>query len=239
LDPLFRVKVLHASERPNTAAWYGMHQDYSEKFVADEEPPTEERAGEIIVNRLLKGNRGHYGCLEHVFIQFAVGYFPHSVMQQARTHRVGISFDCQSMRYTGQRIVAAANGTIDLEEVFYLRQPGEYSDRSGKKYQYTEKNREADKLVCMTAAVRYASLLERGFAEEHARGILPFDYRQHFVVSFNTRSFMHFLDLRAKFDAQDEIRWLCDLMFPCFESWMPQVAAWYKKNRYAKAILSP
>jgi thymidylate synthase ThyX len=37
---------------------------------------------------------------------------------------------------------------------------------------------------------------------DHARGILPFDYRQHFVVSFSLRAFLHFLDLRAKLDAE-------------------------------------
>jgi len=38
-----------------------------------------------------------------------VGLVPHSVMQQARTHRVGVSFDVQSMRYTGDGL-SAANG---------------------------------------------------------------------------------------------------------------------------------
>ena len=49
----------------------------------------------------------------------------------------------------------------------------------------------------------FGNLLDAGFAEEHARGILPFDYRQHFVVSFSLRAFLHFLDLRAKLDAQE------------------------------------
>jgi thymidylate synthase (FAD) len=76
-------------------------------------------------------------------------------------------------------------------------------------------------------------------AEEQARGILPFDYRQHFVVSFSLRAFLHFLDLRAKLDAQQEIRQLCELMFPHLESWAPQIAVWYKATRYGKARLAP
>jgi thymidylate synthase (FAD) len=168
-----------------------------------------------------------------------VGWFPHSVMQQARTHRVGVSFDVQSMRYTGDRIIRAANAELDLEEVFYLRPIGDYNDRKGKKYVYTSAERSIDLELCRAAASRYRDLLAAGFAEEHARGILPFDYRQHFVVSFSLRAFLHFMDLRAKLDAQLEIRELCDLMWPHLVNWAPQFAEWYEKSRLHKARLAP
>lgn len=240
-DPLFAVEVIAATPSPQRCIYGAMHQDYSEKFVYEEidEWPEEQKAGEIAVNRLLKGDRGHYGCIEHPQITFATGYFPHSVMQQARTHRISVSFDVQSMRYTGERISKAANGAVSLEEVFYLRPVGFYSDRNGKKYEYTEARREADLGICLEAAARYSFLVNNGFAEEHARGMLPFDYRQHFVVSFSMRSLMHFLDLRAKRDAQWEIQELCRLMMPHFEAWAPEIAGWYQQNRYGKARLSP
>jgi thymidylate synthase (FAD) len=177
--------------------------------------------------------------LEHAQIVFNVGWFPHSVMQQARTHRVGVSFDVQSMRYTGDRICKAANGELDLEEVFYLRPVGSYGDRQGKKYLYSEAQRTIDLSLCRAAAERYRDLLAAGFAEEHARGILPFDYRQHFVVSFSLRALLHFLDLRAKLDAQQEIRVLCDLLWPHLLAWTPQFAAWYQQARLHKARLAP
>lgn len=82
-------------------------------------------------------------------------------------------------------------------------------------------------------------MLQAGFAEEHARGILPFDYRQHFVVSFTLRAFLHFMDLRAKLDAQQEIRELCDLMWPHLKAWTPEFAGWYEKTRLHKARLAP
>ena len=91
----------------------------------------------------------------------------------------------------------------------------------------------------MAAAERYRDLLQAGFAEEHARGILPFDYRQHFVVSFSLRAFLHFMDLRAKLDAQLEIRQLCDLMWPHMVNWAPEFAAWYEKTRLHRARLAP
>ena len=237
----FRVDLISATPNPQQCVYAAMHQDYSEGFVAADRAdwPDETRAGEICVKRLLAGERGHYGPMEHAQIVLNVGWFPHSVMQQARTHRVGVSFDVQSMRYTGERICRAADGDLDLEEVFYLRPIGEYSDRQGKKYPYTAEQRQLDLGHCQKAAERYRDLLRSGFSEEHARGILPFDYRQHFVVSFSLRAFLHFMDLRAKLDAQQEIRELCDLMWPHLQKWAPEFAAWYEKARLHKARLAP
>lgn len=240
-DPFFRVELIAATPNPQQVVYGAMHQDYSEGFVYDKrsEWPSESRAGEICVKRLLAGERGHYGPLEHPAITFNAGWFPHSVMQQARTHRVSVSFDVQSGRYTGQRVCQAASGERDLEEVFYLRPPGTYADRKGKKYEYTLSQRNTDLGLCLSAAQRYAQLIDQGYAEEHARGILPFDIRQHFVVSFNLRSVLHFMDLRSKSDAQPEIRVLCDLMWPHVEVWAPEIAGWYGKNRLHKARLAP
>lgn len=241
IDPRFRVTRIAATPNPQQCVWAAMHQDYSEDFVASEPAdwPDERRCGEICVKRLLAGERGHYGPLEHAQIVVNVGWFPHSVMQQARTHRVGVSFDVQSMRYTGDRIRRAADGELELEEVFYLRPEGDYSDRQGKRYAYSAEQRQIDLDLCRRAAERYRDLLGAGYAEEHARGILPFDYRQHFVVSFSLRALLHFLDLRAKLDAQLEIRALCDLLWPHLQSWTPDIASWYEKSRLHRARLAP
>ena len=238
-DEYFAVKVLNRTPNPQTLCWYAMHQDYSEEFVFDEIPPEEKEAGEIVVRHLLKGERGHYGPLEHPAITFNVGWFPHSVMQQARTHRVGVSFDVQSGRYTGKRILDVCEHERDFEEVFYLRPIGSYSDRSGKKYEYTEQQRVTHRIACLNSAIAYKHAIEDGFAEEHARGVIQFDIRQHFVVSFSMRALMHFLDLRAKADAQEEIRVLCNMMWPHFQEWAPEIADWYEKTRLHKAKLAP
>jgi thymidylate synthase (FAD) len=243
MDSRFRVEVIAATPNPQQCIYAAMHQDYSEGFVFDDRAnwPDETRAGEICVQRLLAGERGHYGPLEHPQITLNVGWFPHSVMQQARTHRVGVSFDVQSMRYTGERIIrVGVNDAFDLEELFYLRPAGDYSDRQGKTYSYSAVERSRDLDYCRDAADDYrARMLLLGYSEEHARGLLPFDYRQHFVVSFSLRAMLHFLDLRAKLDAQLEIRQLCDLMWPHLETWAPEIAAWYKKTRLTRARLAP
>ncbi|BAZ38960.1 thymidylate synthase complementing protein ThyX [Calothrix sp. NIES-4101] len=237
----FRVEVLAKTPNPQQVIYAAMHQDYTEAFVYDERDrfPSEDKCGEIIVKRLLAGDRGHFGCTEHPQIVFNCGYFPHSVMQQARTHRTGVSFDVQSYRYTGIQVIDVVDGKKDIEDVFYLRPVGYYSDRQGKKYYYSPEQREADLQWCLEAAKRYKADFEAGMSEEHARGKVPFDYRQHFVVSFNLRSLLHFLDLRYKKDAQLEIQKLCEMMFPHLEEWTPAIAAWYKSSRLGKARLSP
>jgi thymidylate synthase (FAD) len=149
------------------------------------------------------------------------------------------SFDVQSYRYTGIQVIDVVDGKKDIEDVFYLRPVGNYSDRTGKKYYYSPEQRESDLQWCLEASKRYKADFEAGMSEEHARGKVPFDYRQHFVVSFNLRSLLHFLDLRYKKDAQLEIQKLCEMMFPHMEEWTPAIAAWYKSTRLGKARLSP
>lgn len=144
-----------------------------------------------------------------------------------------------SFRYTGSRLLEVAEGKREVEDVFYLRPLGFYADRQGKKYEYTAEQRQQDIAWCLEACDRYKTRIEQGFSEEHARGLIPFDVRQHWVMSANVRSLMHILDLRAKGDAQLEIQQMCELIWPHFEAWVPAVAAWYKANRWKKARLSP
>jgi len=237
----FTVAVLSQTPNPQQAIYAAMHQDYAEGFVWDDRDsfPSEERCGEIIVKQLLAGNRGHYGPLEHPQIILNCGWFPHSTMQQIRTHRVGISFDVQSFRYTGSRITDVVEGKRDVEEVFYLRPIGAYSDRQGKRYDYTPEQRQQDVAWCLTACHRYHERIAQGFSEEHARGLIPFDVRQHWVMSANVRSILHLLDLRWKADAQLEAQKLCELIWPHVEAWIPAVAQWYEDNRLKKARLAP
>ena len=240
MDSFFRVELISQTSKPQQTIYAAMHQDYSEGFVRDERDrwPDEARAGEIIVKSLLAGGRGHYGCIEHPQMVLNCGGFPHSTMQQARTQRL-LSFDVQSFRYTGKRILAVAEGDRSVEEVFYLRPVGDYSDRQGKHYHYSEELRAEDLEWCLKAAKLYATRISQGFSEEHARGLIPFDVRQNWVFSGNARSLMHLLDLRWKADAQLECQELCDLIWPHFEAWVPAIAEWYLKNRAKKARLAP
>ena len=144
-----------------------------------------------------------------------------------------------SFRYTGQRILDVVDSKRDVEEVFYLRPLGFYTDRQGKKYEYNPDARQQDLDWCLEASRRYKTRIDQGFAEEHARGLIPFDIRQHWVMSANVRSVMHLLDLRWKADAQLEAQKMCEAIWPHFAAWVPAIAAWYEENRLKKARLAP
>ncbi len=144
-----------------------------------------------------------------------------------------------SFRYTGQRIVDVIEQKREVEEVFYLRPLGFYSDRQGKKYEYTLEQRQQDIEWCITACQRYKDRIDQGFSEEHARGLIPFDVRQHWVMSANVRSMMHLIDLRWKADAQLEAQQLCECIWEPFQKWVPEIANWYESNRLKKARLAP
>lgn len=237
----FRVDVIRKTENPQQAIYLALHQCYSENYVFEkiDKIPNEKNCGEIAIKRLLEGDRNHWGCFEHPSIMFGCGYFPHSVMQQARTHRIGVSFDVTSMRYTGDRIISAADRKIDIEDVFYSRPVGFYTDRQGKKYFYSEEQRQEHLDYCLEAAKLYKQNVEFGMSEEHARSFLPFDFRQNFIVSFSLRALFHFLDMRYKKDAQLEIQQLAELMWKHTQEWVPEIATWYEKKRLGKGRLAP
>ena len=256
LDLKFAVEVLSKTERPNLLCYLAMHQDYSENFVWLEleklSSYSEAELGARIVRNCV--NKSHWGILEHPAITFNVINFPHSVMVQARTHRVGVSFDCQSQRYTSERIIRLADQLAQLEqqsapesrlcqlieEVFYFRAIGSYFDREGNKYFYSESERNQDIMFTKQAVKFYADKVKNsGYAPEHARDTLTQNIRQHFVVTFNARSLLHFCDLRLPKDAQSEIRNLSSLIFQHFCEWMPEVAEVYTKKRLGKNLLAP
>ena len=144
-----------------------------------------------------------------------------------------------SFRYTGSRIIDVVEGKKDVEDVFYLRPVGNYTNRQGKRYLYSEEQRQKDLQWCLDACKLYQQRINEGLSEEHARSLIPFDARQNFVMSCNARSLMHLLDLRWKKDAQLEAQKLCELLYIHFEAWMPALAHWYHENRAKKARLSP
>lgn len=178
-------------------------------------------------------------CLEHPQITFSCSGFVHNVVVQGRTHRIGTSWDVQSQRYTGKRVLKVANNELDVEDVFYVRPAGFYVNRQGKKYEWTEEHRQHKLARIIDECREYAEFYQQGFAEEHIRDYLPQAIRQNFVVSFNLRSVLHFLDLRAKLDAQLEIEALCSAFVPELQKWAPNVWNYYEEKRYKRAKLSP
>lgn len=233
----FRVERVAAYEFPQQAAYLALHCDYSENFDFTT-TVSEASSGEIAVNRLLKGNKGHFGSLEHSHLTLAIKA-DHNTMMQLRTHRVGLTFDYQSLRYTGQRIIKCATSVIPVDDVFYIRPAGKYHDRQGDHYAWSEENVDECRAIALSSAHDYARLREMGCSEEHARHYLITTYFQNGVVTGNIRSWMHLLDVRLKGDAQLEIRILMEMIAAQLQRWVPEIFAWWQENRRGKGLLAP
>ena len=240
LDPLQRVEMIRNTPNPQQLVYMGGKNDYSELPIEDTEIPHEKESGQWVIEQLLANGRGHWGPLEHPAITFSCSGFVHNVIVQARTHRVGVSFDVQSQRYTCKRVLKVASGEMRPEEVFYVRPPGFYTNRKGKKYDWSQEAYETQLGLCKAASERFAHQFKvGGVSEEHARDYLPQNIRQNFVVTFSLRALLHFLDLRAKMDAQLEIQALCEAMIEPTKVWVPQIFEHYEEKRLHKARLAP
>lgn len=210
----------------------GLELEFAQNFVAIQALPDKPKpAGHKLKAHPMKVVQVKYLGRQQTYDLEVAGQWHNFVANGVVVHN--------SFRYTGRRILDVINGQRDVEEVFYLRPVGSYTDRQGKHYDYTEALRQEDREWCLDACKRYKIRIDQGFSEEHARSLIPFDVRQHWVLSANVRSLMHLMDLRAKNDAQLECRQLCELILPHFEAWIPAVAEWYKANRWGKARLSP
>lgn len=240
LDQNMKVVMLRQTQLPQTLVWQGGKNDYSEEPIHTVIPPGETECGKWVIEQLLANERGHWGPLEHPAITFDCVGFVHNVIVQARTHRVGVSFDVQSQRYTGRRVLKVAKGELTPQEVYYVRPEGLYLDRKGHKYEWKQEDYERQLKFCLAASERYAEVFNtRGMAEEHLRDYLPQNIRQNFVVTFSLRAALHFLDLRAKMDAQLEIQALCHAISPIMKEWVPEIFSYYEEKRLYRAKLSP
>lgn len=240
LDRYMKVVMIRQTQLPQTLVYQAGKNDYSEDPIHTKIPPNEKDCGKWVIEQLLANERGHWGPLEHPAITLDCVGFVHNVMVQARTHRVGVSFDVQSQRYTGRRVLKVATGVLKPEEVFYVRPEGLYLDRKGHKYEWVKNEYETQLKFCLEASERYAEKYNAsGMAEEHLRDYLPQNIRQNFVVSFSLRAALHFLDLRAKLDAQIEIQALCHAISPIIKEWVPEIFSYYEEKRLYKAKLSP
>ena len=241
----FYLKCIDFSLIPQTLMYLKMHQCYTHKWIGFEDELQkalefgEQRCGEICVKRLLDGNKGHFGILELPSITFACGFTDHDTMVQARTHRIGTSFGVQSMRYTHNQFIEAANDIRWLDQAIFLEQPGIKIDRQGYKSEYTQEQFDSKRQLAFEMVKSYADQVENGVPPEAARDILPHNYRQHFVVTFNLRSLLHFCDLRLKKDAQNNIVELAEMFYIFTEIWCPEICSYYTKNRKGKALLAP
>jgi thymidylate synthase (FAD) len=142
---------------------------------------------------------GHETPFEQTFLQYHVR-LPLFVARQWMRHRVGVSYNEQSARYT------------QMEEEFYI--PANWRNNSTSYKQLDKEKQDQTDAVARatytkaleTSMTAYRNLLAASVPKELARGVLPVSLYTQFVFACNVRSLFHFVKLRADSHAQWEIQ---------------------------------
>lgn len=163
----------------------------------------------------------HTSPLEHNQLSFRVKA-PIYVVRQWMRHRMS-SYNEISYRYVKS----------DLE--FYTPAHWRFQDKNNRQSSYgqfgDQQLLQAYKNSLETAVQAYESLLAAGVCREQARGLLPVCTYSEFIYTCNLHSFMHFLRLRLKSDAQYEIRVYAQAMLKLAQPHFPAAfEAFMKKH---------
>lgn len=236
-----RVAVVAATPEPEKLVWLAQHQDVTDHMTTEDRVPAD--PGAAVVKTLLQ--RSHFGPFEHPCITFNIGGVSRSLMAQLTRHRVGISFDVQSLRYTRLDELGDSEEAITESFAFppYLNQsePARVVERRRSPWVIENPQKVRTQLTDAYRQVLrlYRQLLAAGMPAEDARLILPLGTKINLVMSVNARTLMHILDMRLPPNAQWEIRELGSALLDLAEIWMPATFRWYRENRAGKHKLAP
>ncbi len=156
---------------------------------------------EVLIRQLLE--YGHGTPFEHTMFTWKVKC-PIFVQRQWMRHRIGWSYNEQSLRY------------CTAKPDFYV--PG---DKSDCPYLYSIK----------ASLEVYRILIDGGWKKEQARGVLPLALYTEFIATCNARSLMHYLTLRLAKGAQWEHQEYARAMLKLFKEVMPLTGELYDEWR--------
>lgn len=162
----------------------------------------------------------HLSPLEHTLISFRVTA-PLYVVQEMLRHRIGVSFNQVSHRYT------EPDKREKLLRKFYkplkLRGQSQSNKQSSTEdFEPTQKDYEQYEYACNVAFDVYEKLINNGICREQARGVLPHSTYTSLYITFNLRSLTHFLKLRLSPNAQWEIQQYAKAFFTIAKSFFPE-----------------
>lgn len=169
------------------------------------------------VLRFLLKNR-HGTPFEHTFFKFHIRA-PIFVFREWHRHRIGVSINEESARYT------------PLAGDFYVPERDAIREQHGRPGAYTferiEDDAKADAVERVIesqyqeAYAAYEWMMGEGIAKEIARAVLPVGIYSQMIWSANARSLMNFLSLRNHPSALREIRVYAEAMERVFSEVMP------------------
>jgi thymidylate synthase (FAD) len=150
-------------------------------------PERQERVP-ALVHQLYR--EGHHSPFEHNYLKFKL-IVDNSTHIQMLKHRIGVSFNVESARYRAYRedkTYIPNDANPELQELLKRT-----ALEAWENYHYIVDNHETMGLT-------------KARAKEIAKFVLPMSSQVEMVISFNLRSFFHFLGLRDSPHAQKEIR---------------------------------
>jgi thymidylate synthase (FAD) len=235
-DPHFKATLdkSASSPSPSDAVWNFQHVTVAEQLFEAYDLP--DNPAEAVIRHQLGPK--HFSVLESAYAVLYFEGFPHSTAMQWVRHQ-DMKPLVQSGRYTGQRFRKVASHELTVDEVFYFRPLGVYADRQGHKYEYTGPDRAEDEADCIKACQKYDRRIEEGFSEEHARDVIPQNFRQNFAMAGTIRGWMHVLDQRTLADSQIEAQTAAWMALDALKSWEPTFFSWYEEKRAGKNLLAP
>jgi len=219
------------SPNPERGVCRAARNDYYQGYVGEETFETvmeavkgdtlDEKKYRLLTKTLLK--KEHYGPFEHPQLAIQIKGVSRSLMAQITRHR-HMSFDIQSMRYVNME-------DADVVTPKSLTDPDHFS-REGQT-ELDADQEELERLYNKTVADSFAAynqLVELGVPKEDARMALPIGTKVNIYMSGNLRSFMHVLNMRAKANAQWEIRNLTEKVTDELDDWAPITAGYFEEE---------
>lgn len=172
---------------------------------------TDEARDKKLIDFLLRNEHG--SPFEHTSLTFHAK-LPILVARQWIRHRVGVSFNEVSGRYT------------ELADEFYTPTVWRAQDTKNKQGSVKADLSHADLTEILqrnnvATMKNYRALLEGGVAKEMARMVLPVNLYTQWYFTANARSLMHLIGLRSDVHAQAETREYSHAMAILFKQAMP------------------
>jgi thymidylate synthase (FAD) len=238
------LKTEYSTHNPDEAAVVAARGDYMEESLvgdewrdaamtgikkADPDDPKRERMRKFIEQAL---QRGHFGPFEHPRAFFAVEGITRDQMAQVTRHRVGVSFDVQSMRY-----VDFSEGEAEIPETA-VGKSKTLKDPDGNEFEHSAENIIRNDYDRSFEA--YKELVnDCGMETEDARKVLPIGTKVNMTFSANLRALMHIFDLRVSGAAQHDTRGFTQQVMDATEEWAPISMSEYREHVKGRSLNSP
>lgn len=218
-----------SSTNPDNSVIMAARGDYmSDSLVGstiEEAMESTEKTREELIAGLLRS--GHFGPFEHPKAYFHVEGISRVAMAQVTRHRHQ-SFDVQSQRYVNFK---------DKEVIV----PPSFEDEKMWKSRWANDITFNEALMnhWERSVSKYEKALERGIPKEDARFFLPQATPVNMTFSANSRSLMHFQDLRNSGAAQWEAREFAQQVLEQVEEWAPLTFKGYKEYINHNSLRAP